>query len=82
MPRTLKSRPAPVELEEYLTASEVAKLLKITLQGLQDLRSQGGGPPYFKLSTGRSGRVRYKKSAVAQWIESLQPATSSRQEVA
>ncbi|MFA1551643.1 helix-turn-helix transcriptional regulator [Actinomadura chokoriensis] len=61
--------------EEELKPPEVAALVKVSEQTLANWRSRGYGPPYRKLSDGRSGRVRYRRSAVEAWLTSreLQP---------
>lgn len=54
--------------DEELTARETGALMKVTEQTLANWRSRGTGPPYRKLSDGRSGRIRYRRSAVEAWL--------------
>ncbi|GAA2118450.1 helix-turn-helix domain-containing protein [Streptomyces synnematoformans] len=54
---------AQAVLEEH----EVAERLKVSPRTLQNWRWLGTGPPYFKLSPGRGGRVRYRLADVEAW---------------
>ncbi|OLT12233.1 hypothetical protein BJF79_22750 [Actinomadura sp. CNU-125] len=58
-----------------MTAKQVAALIGVTEETLANWRSRGHGPPYRKLSNGRSGRIRYRNTAVEEWLTSreLQP---------
>ncbi|SOB84238.1 helix-turn-helix domain-containing protein [Streptomyces sp. 1331.2] len=54
--------------EEWLTPAETAKLAKLTPGTLANHRYQGIGIPYTKLTPGRGGRVRYRRSDVEKWL--------------
>ena len=50
------------------TPEEVSAQLKLQPSSLKDMRWRGTGPEYIKLSPGRGGRIRYKKSSVDRWL--------------
>lgn len=52
------------------TAEEVAAFLggEFSPKTLANWRSQGKGPAFIKLSSGRGGSVRYEWSAVNAWL--------------
>lgn len=52
--------------DEALTAPQAAELLPIAERTLKDYRLNDCGPPYVKLPT---GRIRYWKSDVLEWLE-------------
>lgn len=54
--------------EDWLTARETSSLAKVAEKTLANWRSLGIGPPYRKLSQGRGGRVRYRRSDVIAWL--------------
>ncbi|MHA1574397.1 MAG: helix-turn-helix transcriptional regulator [Alphaproteobacteria bacterium] len=58
-----------------LRPQKVADILDLTLEGLADWRKRGVGPAWFKLSGGRSGRVRYEEKDLLAWIEAQRSAT-------
>ena len=49
---------------ELLTATELAELLKVKVETLQNWRWGRKGPPYIKFE----GKVRYEAKAVRDWI--------------
>lgn len=51
--------------DQYLTASETAALLGLTVKSLEARRARGNGPPFVRM-----GRlIRYLRSEVLAWIE-------------
>ena len=50
--------------DEFLTMRDTSALTKFAVQTLKNMRSRGDGPPSFLVS----GRVRYRRSAVEQWM--------------
>lgn len=54
--------------DEWLTPRQVAVITKLSVQTLANHRSQRIGIPYTKLSTGRAGRVRYRRSDVEGYL--------------
>ncbi|MFB7474583.1 helix-turn-helix transcriptional regulator [Kitasatospora sp. NPDC056184] len=54
--------------DEWLTPSEVAAMTRLTVQTLSNHRWQGRGPAFTKLTPGRGGRVRYRRSDVERWL--------------
>lgn len=55
--------------EEWLTPPEAAKLAKLSVRTLSDKRWKKTGPPYRKLSPGKGGRIRYRRSDVLAWLQ-------------
>jgi excisionase family DNA binding protein len=66
----LRTSSAP---DEWLTASEVAIFLKLSISTLAKLRVYGGGPAYATF--GRA--VRYSRKAVDDWARARVRATTS-----
>lgn len=60
------------------TAAEVATFLggEFSEKTLANWRSQGKGPKYIKLSSGRGGSVRYHWSDVHAWLDALATGTA------
>jgi hypothetical protein len=61
------------ELEQLWTAKQTADYLDVSENGLARLRVNGKGPTFI-LVPGRS-KIRYRPSAVAQWLESREAAS-------
>ena len=57
--------PADKHDREYMTVEDLAADFQTSTAFWNDLRSQGGGPVYLKLS-GKA--VRYRKSDVDKWL--------------
>jgi len=53
---------------ELLTPEEVADLLKVHPGTLENWRVRGEGPPFVKLGNKRRSAVRYRRSAVEDWM--------------
>lgn len=64
-----KSTVDVLELDEWLTPSEAAKLAKLSVRTLSDRRWKKTGPPYRKLSPGKGGRIRYRRADVLAWLD-------------
>jgi hypothetical protein len=60
--------------EDWLTTRETAELMRVAIQTLANWRAAGLGPPYWKLSDGRAGRVRYLRRDVLKWRTERQVA--------
>jgi predicted DNA-binding transcriptional regulator AlpA len=60
--------------DPLLNLSEVAELTRLAPQTLYQLRARGDGPPSFRMA----GRVRYRRSAVEQWITEQEAAEQDR----
>jgi len=54
--------------DEFWRPVEVARVLRISVKTLYNMRARGEGPPAYKLG-GRGGRARYRRSDVEAWIE-------------
>jgi len=59
-------RPLPV----FLTAAEVAKMLRMSDRTLEGMRCDGRGPPYLRLGDGGRAKVIYRLSDVENWLQS------------
>ncbi|MFC6090731.1 helix-turn-helix transcriptional regulator [Saccharothrix lopnurensis] len=57
-----------VDLDELLTPRETAEVTKLSVSTLKDRRWKGTGPAFIKLSPGRGGRIRYRRSDVVAWL--------------
>ncbi|TDJ70671.1 MAG: DNA-binding protein [Proteobacteria bacterium] len=62
----------PDTLIDEITA---AGTLKVSTRALQKWRSSGGGPPFVRLS---SRAIRYRRSDLAEWIESRLTETGGK----
>ena len=58
-----------LDLDELLTPPEAAKVVKLTVRTLSDMRWRGGGPTYQKLGPGPKARVRYKLRDLHAWMQ-------------
>lgn len=54
--------------EELLSPKQLSAETGFSEQALAAWRWMGTGPDYIKTSPGRSGRIRYKRSAVERWL--------------
>lgn len=54
--------------EVWHTPIETAEIVNVAPQTLANWRAQGTGPSYSKLSEGRAGRIRYRRSDVLAWL--------------
>ena len=68
-------RNAPAFLDE----TDAAKLCGLTKRSLQEMRYQGNGPPFIKLSEGPRGPVRYARIDLNLWMNT-RPRYSSTEE--
>lgn len=57
--------------DDLLTPGETSLLVRLSESTLKDRRWKGTGPAYIKLSPGRGGRIRYKRSDVVAWLQSM-----------
>lgn len=57
-------------MSEYLDSKDAAKYLGFSDLTLRQWRSQGRGPSYLKIGTGRGSRIRYRISDLTAWMES------------
>lgn len=58
----------PVERDELLTPKQVHEQYGFNPQTLANWRWCGQGPSYIKTSPARSGRVKYRRSAIEAWL--------------
>lgn len=54
--------------DPLLNPKEVQAEYGFSPQTLANWRWMGTGPDYIKTTPGRSGRIRYKRSAVESWL--------------
>lgn len=59
----------PRNNDPLLTATEVAKILQVSVDTLARWRTQGRGPQFIKLGTARSSPVRYRHSVVQAFLD-------------
>lgn len=64
----LRQATIPMLDDPLLTRDEVATICKVKPHTVACWQSAGRGPTPIKLSSGRSGAVRYRKSAVEAWL--------------
>jgi predicted DNA-binding transcriptional regulator AlpA len=55
---------------ELLTVREVAALLKLEKTTLDQWRHYRAGPPFIRLGTSRTARIRYRRIDVEAWLDS------------
>jgi excisionase family DNA binding protein len=53
--------------DALLTEIEAAALLRVAPRTLRRWRAEGIGPPAIRVGHGR-GRIRYRRSAIEQWL--------------
>lgn len=56
-------------LDKYLTTAEVAEALRISPRTVRWWRQTGYGPPAITLGGPKQGRVIYRESDLAAWLE-------------
>jgi hypothetical protein len=79
--KSLETKQIPVgpaaQIEPLWDDEGCARFLSISAKTLPRWRVEGRGPPFLKLSRGRSGLVRYRPSDVIEWVNSqLRRSTS------
>lgn len=55
--------------DELLSPKQVRAAYGFSEQALASWRWMGTGPDYIKTSPGRSGRIKYKRSAIEKWLD-------------
>ncbi|WP_432090389.1 helix-turn-helix transcriptional regulator [Streptomyces sp. NRRL F-5630] len=55
--------------DELLSPKQVRASYGFREQTLAQWRWMGQGPDYIKTSPGRSGRIKYKRSAIEAWLD-------------
>lgn len=53
--------------DERLNTAEASKVLRLSISTMERLRSQGGGPTFEKLGTGKRSRVVYRRADLEAW---------------
>lgn len=59
--------PNPIR-DELMSPQQVQAEYSFTAQTLANWRWMGIGPDYIKTSPGRSGRIKYRRSAIEAWL--------------
>lgn len=54
--------------DDWLAPREASALIRAAEKTLANWRALNIGPPYSKLSEGKSGRVRYRRRDVLAWL--------------
>lgn len=60
-----------VSNEDLLNSRETASVVRLSVPTLERMRSQGNGPPFIKLGTGKRARVVYRRSDIEAWLSAL-----------
>lgn len=55
--------------DEFLTPKQVHADYGFSPQMLANWRWMGLGPSYIKTTPGRAGRIKYRRSAIEQWLD-------------
>ncbi|MFE3659102.1 helix-turn-helix transcriptional regulator [Streptomyces sp. NPDC059165] len=55
--------------DELLSPKQVRAQYGFSEQALANWRWMGCGPAYIKQTPGRSGRIKYKRSAIERWLD-------------
>ncbi|MDH2391260.1 helix-turn-helix domain-containing protein [Streptomyces sp. HNM0663] len=55
--------------QQLMTAAQVSAEYGIAVQTLANWRWQGIGPAYVKATSGRGGRVLYRRSSIESWLD-------------
>lgn len=55
--------------DELLTPKQMVENYGISRQTLANWRWMGIGPDYIKMSAGKGGRIKYKRSSVERWLD-------------
>jgi len=75
----LDKRAADITVPEegsLMTSRELANVLQISQQLVEDMRARGEGPKFMKIGERMNSPVRYRRDDVREWIESrIQIAT-------
>jgi hypothetical protein len=68
---------------EWLTSAEAARVINYSAAHLARLRMEGGGPPFVKRGRAKQAQVRYRVSALEEWmLAQLRSSTSDAAEAA
>lgn len=57
-----------VALPLYLTTSEAASMLRITVRSLESMRARGKGPPFLRTSEHGGRGVVYRYNDIEDWL--------------
>jgi len=63
--------------EKLLSTRDAAEALGLSVKRPERHRTDGTGPSYVKLSAGRSGRVRYRRADLKEWLVARVRASTS-----
>lgn len=64
-------------MSEFLTTAQAAEFLNVSIPYLELCRRRGTGPSFIRLSDTATGRVRYRKSALENWLTERERQTVS-----
>lgn len=59
----------PSDPDALLTPEQVSAWVQYDTRSLANMRWRGVGPAYIKLGAGRSAPIRYRRSAITQWLD-------------
>ncbi len=63
--------------DQMLTPAEMAALLNVSVPTLARWRVTGGGPPFIKLGVDRRSSVRYRLSAIREYLRRAERRSTS-----
>jgi len=63
---------------QWISEKEAAAIAGLSRKWFQRMRWMGGGPPYVKITPGRSGAVRYELGVLLDWLDKRTCAEDSR----
>ena len=66
------------DLPNFLPAKEVAQILNVNEVTLRRWRSNGSGPPFYKIGEGHTGRIIYAETEVRKWLQDQRVNGSTR----
>jgi len=61
----------------YLTVTEAAQFLRVSIKTLERKRVEGTGPKFYKVGPGLRARVLYRQSDLEQWVEGFVYSSTS-----
>jgi predicted DNA-binding transcriptional regulator AlpA len=65
--------------DDLLTAEQLAAWLQQSIETLNKKRGRGDGPPYLRLSGAGTKGIRYRRSAVEQWLAAREVRSTSEE---
>jgi predicted site-specific integrase-resolvase len=64
--------------DELVTPCEAANIAKLSVSTLSDKRWKGTGPTFIKLTSGRGGRIRYRRRDIERRLSEREVAATGK----